>query len=180
MALINRILTRSDTAANWTSANPTLAAGEAGWETDNKALKIGDGSTAWNALAYASLEQRITQAAAYTTVSGSTALQALFNSVAAGSLTVVGSMLYEFECLFYLNAMSASSGTFSFGLGGTATFTSCNYASVGKKAASPAPAEFVKSSVATITALVSASTSQVGEALVKGQFRTNAGGTVIP
>lgn len=43
---------RRDTAANWTSANPTLAAGEVGYETDTGKLKIGDGATAWSGLAY--------------------------------------------------------------------------------------------------------------------------------
>jgi Major tropism determinant N-terminal domain len=44
---------RRDTAANWTSANSILASGEAGVETDTLLFKIGDGSTAWNSLAYA-------------------------------------------------------------------------------------------------------------------------------
>lgn len=43
---------RRDTAANWTNANPTLASGEAGFETDTGKFKIGDGSTAWSSLAY--------------------------------------------------------------------------------------------------------------------------------
>lgn len=43
---------RHDTAANWTSANPTLAQGEAGYETDTAKMKIGDGSTAWTSLPY--------------------------------------------------------------------------------------------------------------------------------
>lgn len=43
---------RRDTAANWTSANPTLASGEPGLETDTGKLKFGDGSTAWTSLAY--------------------------------------------------------------------------------------------------------------------------------
>jgi hypothetical protein len=43
---------RRDTAANWTSANPTLAAGQPGYETDTGRMKIGDGSTAWTSLAY--------------------------------------------------------------------------------------------------------------------------------
>jgi len=47
-----RILIRRDTAANWTSANPTLASGELGGETDTGKLKLGNGSTAWNSLAY--------------------------------------------------------------------------------------------------------------------------------
>lgn len=41
---------RRDTAANWTAANPTLSAGEMGFETDTFVIKIGDGLTAWNTL----------------------------------------------------------------------------------------------------------------------------------
>lgn len=44
---------RRDTAANWSSNNPTLAAGELGLDTTSKRFKIGDGSTAWNSLVYA-------------------------------------------------------------------------------------------------------------------------------
>ena len=44
---------RRDTAANWTSVNPTLAAGEQGFETDTGKFKIGTGSTAWTSLSYA-------------------------------------------------------------------------------------------------------------------------------
>ena len=47
-----RLLIRRDTAANWTAANPTLSAGELGGETDTGKLKLGNGSTAWNSLAY--------------------------------------------------------------------------------------------------------------------------------
>ena len=43
-----RIQLRRDTAANWTSVNPTLRAGEIGIETDTLKFKIGNGS-AWNA-----------------------------------------------------------------------------------------------------------------------------------
>lgn len=43
---------RRDSAADWTSANPTLAQGEIGWEVDTTKFKIGDGSTAWVSLAY--------------------------------------------------------------------------------------------------------------------------------
>ena len=50
--MANRILTRRGTAAEWTAANPTLAAGERGYETDTKKTKIGDSTTAWNSLPY--------------------------------------------------------------------------------------------------------------------------------
>lgn len=43
---------RYDTAANWTSADPTLLAGELGIESDTGYFKVGDGSTAWSSLAY--------------------------------------------------------------------------------------------------------------------------------
>lgn len=47
-----QIQLRNDAAANWTSANPTLAAGEIGVETDTGLLKIGDGITTWTSLGY--------------------------------------------------------------------------------------------------------------------------------
>ena len=43
---------RRDTAANWTSVNPILANGEAGYETDTEKLKLGDGVTVWTLLPY--------------------------------------------------------------------------------------------------------------------------------
>ncbi len=46
---------RRDVASAWTSANPTLAAGELALETDTAKYKIGDGTTAWTSLAYSSL-----------------------------------------------------------------------------------------------------------------------------
>lgn len=46
------IQVRRDLAASWTSANPTLAQGELGYETDTGKMKVGDGSTAWTSLGY--------------------------------------------------------------------------------------------------------------------------------
>jgi hypothetical protein len=43
---------RGDTAANWASVNPTLAYKELASELDTQRLKIGDGATLWNALAF--------------------------------------------------------------------------------------------------------------------------------
>lgn len=48
---------RRDTSANWASKNPILSAGEPGWDVSNKRLKIGDGSTAFNALSYFSIKE---------------------------------------------------------------------------------------------------------------------------
>jgi hypothetical protein len=52
MPVVTQIQVRRGTAAQWTSANPTLSAGEQGFETDTLKLKIGNGSTAWNSLGY--------------------------------------------------------------------------------------------------------------------------------
>ena len=46
---------RRDTAANWTSVNPTLSLGEMGLETDTGQFKIGNGTLAWNSLSYAQM-----------------------------------------------------------------------------------------------------------------------------
>ena len=53
--MATQIQFRRDTAANWTSANPTLAEGELGLETDTTYYKIGTGSTAWTSLAYGTI-----------------------------------------------------------------------------------------------------------------------------
>lgn len=54
--MTSRIQLRRTTAAGWASTNPTLATGEPGVETDTNRLKIGDGTTVWNALPYAALD----------------------------------------------------------------------------------------------------------------------------
>ena len=52
MAVVTQIQVRRGTASQWTSANPTLSAGEWGFETDTGKVKIGDGTTAWNSEPY--------------------------------------------------------------------------------------------------------------------------------
>jgi hypothetical protein len=47
---------RRGLAAEWTAANPIMADGELGLETDSRLYKIGDGVTHWNDLPYGSLE----------------------------------------------------------------------------------------------------------------------------
>lgn len=52
--MTSRLQNRRDTAANWTTNNPTLAAGEIGYETDTAKFKIGTGSANWSTLGYSS------------------------------------------------------------------------------------------------------------------------------
>lgn len=50
--MATRMQQRRGTAAQWTAANPILAAGEIGFETDTNKFKMGNGSSAWTALSY--------------------------------------------------------------------------------------------------------------------------------
>jgi Major tropism determinant N-terminal domain len=52
MPAISTIQIRRGLASAWTSANPILASGEFGYETDTGQLKVGDASTHWNSLGY--------------------------------------------------------------------------------------------------------------------------------
>lgn len=84
MPVSTKILHRRDTAANWTSTNPTLAAGELGFETDTLKFKVGDGSTAWTSLKYSQDASLLSGAASLTTLTTSG------NVTVGGNLTVNG------------------------------------------------------------------------------------------
>lgn len=78
------------TAAAWTSANPTLLAGQIGIESDTKRWKIGDGATAWTSLEYSSSGEHgaeDTVASATTASIGATASQ---HVSVTGTTTITG------------------------------------------------------------------------------------------
>lgn len=50
--MATRMQQRRGTAEQWTNADPILAAGEIGFETDTNQFKIGDGVNAWSELSY--------------------------------------------------------------------------------------------------------------------------------
>lgn len=52
---VDHIQLKSNTKSGWTSANPTLANGELGIESDTLKIKAGNGSSAWSSLAYATI-----------------------------------------------------------------------------------------------------------------------------
>lgn len=92
MTLVRR-QERHDTAANWTTANPVLAAGELGVETDSHKLKAGDGATAWADLPYAAGSSSggsapTVASSSYATGSGYTATVAYPAGITAGDLLV--------------------------------------------------------------------------------------------
>lgn len=95
MAIQTLIQLRRGTAALWTSTNPTLAAGEAGVETDTGLLKIGNGTSAWNSLAYqTALAPLVTNAqtgTTYTLVATDAGRTIELNNASAITLTVPNS-----------------------------------------------------------------------------------------
>ena len=66
MPVQTAIQLRRGTAASWTSTNPTLAAGEIGFETDTGKFKIGTGSVAWASLGYFAQDPVTTKGDLYT------------------------------------------------------------------------------------------------------------------
>ena len=66
MPVQTAIQVRRGTASSWTSTNPTLAAGEIGFETDTGRFKIGTGSAAWNSLGYFAVDPVTTKGDLYT------------------------------------------------------------------------------------------------------------------
>ena len=50
--MATRMQQRRGTAAQWTAANPVLASGEIGFETDTGKFKMGNGSSTWSQLIY--------------------------------------------------------------------------------------------------------------------------------
>jgi hypothetical protein len=100
MPVVNTIQVRRDTAANWTSTNPTLASGEAGLETDTGRFKYGNGSSTWTALAYANgggaipqsqVTSLTTDLAGKSPLAGSTSITTVGTVTNATSPTAAGS-----------------------------------------------------------------------------------------
>lgn len=118
------------------------------------------------------------------TLTSQTGVQPIFDGGGGstnGSVTLpVGT--YQFECVYALTAMSATSGSFGFALGGAATKTYSYDATASKAgtAAATSQAGFKLFSSAASTTLVTASTGTVGSAVIKGIIRVTVAGTVIP
>lgn len=118
---MTRIQVRRDTAANWSTNNPTPLAGEPCFETDTGKLKIGDGATAYNDLAYQGGSDYKLPTASSTTLGGvkiENNKGLLINS-SSGSLSVSPTI--------------PNKTTFSNGIacGGTNSFTTVNPVTVG-------------------------------------------------
>ena len=125
--MTTRLQQRRDTAANWTSANPTLAQGEIGFETDTKKFKIGDGSTAWTSLAYAfgaapALTFNAQTGTTYTLVAGDAGGLVTLSNASAITLTVPPSIFTAGQVID-IQQIGAGQVTLAAGSGVTITST---------------------------------------------------------
>jgi enamine deaminase RidA (YjgF/YER057c/UK114 family) len=118
------------------------------------------------------------------TLTSQTGVQPIFDGgggPAAGAVTLpIGT--YQFECNFALTGMSATSGSFGFGLAGAATKTFSYQATSSKTGTSLATAMTTNQVYGTAanTAIQTGSVGTVGTALIKGIIRVTVAGTVIP
>jgi hypothetical protein len=124
-------------------------------------------------------EQFIILSSPYTLAS-QTGAQKLFNATTNGAVTL-GAATYEFICQFALSSMSASSGSFGFALGGTATFSQ-SWVSNALKETTLSTAFAMQSTYNTAanTTLVTANTSTSAVAIINGIIRVTVAGTIIP
>jgi hypothetical protein len=99
MPVVTQIQVRRGTAANWTSTNPTLAAGEFGFETDTNKLKCGNGSTAWNSLTYINNDGDITGVTAGTGISGGGTSGTVTVSIDSTVATLTGTQTFTNKTL---------------------------------------------------------------------------------
>jgi hypothetical protein len=102
-------------------------------------------------------------------------------AAANDNLAVLGATTYRFRAVFKLNT-GATSHTTSFGLGGTATFTSISYSSRATSSAANTLATTQQRRVDTAAAavLTAASTAVTTDIEIEGIMRINAAGTIIP
>jgi hypothetical protein len=126
------------------------------------------------------------------TMTSNTALQAIFDNttgtggLTSGALTVGASTSYFFEMSINVSAMSATSGNMGFSIvgAGTATFTSAAWHAFGldsttQQTAAAAGTSWQSTAGATGN-IVTAATGTAASAIVKGIFRINGAGTIIP
>ncbi len=126
MTDISVIQLRRATAAYWTTSNPVLRRGEPGFEIDTLKLKIGNGSTAWNSLAYLTPDDLVTETelndalAGFTTVPSGVISQYVGATAPTGYLFCRGQQLDRTAYPTLFNALGGTSSPY--GLPNSTTF----------------------------------------------------------
>jgi hypothetical protein len=113
MAVVTQIQVRRGTASQWTSTNPTLSAGEWGYETDTGLAKIGNGSTAWTSLDYFGGSNTLEfnpETASYTLALSDASKVVEMNVGSANNLTVPTNGLVPFETGTQITILQTGSG----------------------------------------------------------------------
>jgi hypothetical protein len=97
----NQFITiREGTAAAWTSANPILAQGELGYETDTGKFKLGNAVSTWTALPYGGLNGPQT-----------TAITKSFGTGADGNVTISSGVVVMTRDMYYNNLTINGTGS---------------------------------------------------------------------
>jgi hypothetical protein len=126
------------------------------------------------------------------TMTSNTLLQSIFDNttgtggLTSGALTVGASTSYFFEMSINVSAMSATSGNMGFSIvgAGTATFTSAAWHAFGLDSTTQQTGANAsttwQSTVGATGNILNAATGTAASAIVKGIFRINGAGTIIP
>jgi len=126
------------------------------------------------------------------TMTSNTLLQSIFDNttgtggLTSGALTVGASTSYFFEMSINVSAMSATSGNMGFSIvgAGTATFTSAAWHAFGldstNQQTAAAGGTSWRATVGATGNIVTAAVGTAASAIVKGIFRINGAGTIIP
>lgn len=126
------------------------------------------------------------------TMTSNTSLQSIFNNttgtggLTSGALTVGASTSYFFEMSINVSAMSATTGNFGFSIvgAGTATFTSAAWHAFGLDSTNQQTGANTgttwQSTAGATGNIITAAVGTSASAIVKGIFRINGAGTIIP
>jgi hypothetical protein len=101
-------------SGKWGTVNPTLAAGEFGFETDTGLLKIGNGSANWNTLTYVTDGSKLTGSTLSSNITNSNlqVLGTITNLVAtAGTITTFSATTATITGLTVTNTITGNSAT---------------------------------------------------------------------
>jgi Major tropism determinant N-terminal domain len=106
---------RRGTAAQWTTANPILAAGEIGFESDTNQFKIGTGSTGWAQLPYGAISAAGSATITNKVLSGNTLSSSLESiNIVASAATGTVPFYTNVGTVYYYTSNASANWTFNF------------------------------------------------------------------